>query len=100
MSPLERIEALKAEYEDWSDMDGSEYEIICRITEEAFALASELAAESEWRPVSEEPTGAPRFVLTHTPGEHDGPRRSWWSGPGSFLAQTTHWRPMPRGPER
>jgi hypothetical protein len=98
MTPLARIEALKAKAATFDSPDAA----ACTLFDEAMALASELAAESEWRPVSEEPELPGRYLVRF---EDDG--MSWlsdedWNGErwSANRKCITHWRPMPRGPER
>jgi hypothetical protein len=93
--PLERIEALKAKAATFDSPDAA----ACTLFDEAMALASELAAESEWRSVSEEPPSAGWYIVASA---HGFVYESHWSGTRwrDRELTTTHWRPMPRGPER
>jgi hypothetical protein len=104
MTPLSRIEALKEEY--YGSFGALDENVIYQRElkrEEAFdqlaTLASELAAESEWRPASEEPPSAGWYIAASA---HGFVYESHWSGTRwrDLGLTTTHWRPMPRGPER
>ena len=97
MSPLERIEDIRRRLEN----DGPSSINHETAFNEMAALASELAAESEWRPVGEPPPEAGWYIATNTL-RHVHVYESYWSGTGwreVGSLGTTHWRPMPRGPE-